>query len=500
MKKRNIYITLASALVLLFSSCSKDFLETPAPNISDESYFSSDDAAISALIGVYDPLARYESTQIHEWMLGDVVSDDAEKGGEGPNDQAYCQELKEFRANSENQLLQARWTDGYIGINRANKLIDGIQGNENITKETQDRVIAEAKFLRAYYHFQLTKVFGKIPVVTKVLKPSEFNLPQQEIPEVYAAIEKDLKEAAEKLPKKESLKPEDIGRATKGAAQAMLVKMYIFQSKWQEAADLSDKFINGDFGSYQLEPNYADIFTSKGENGVESIFEIQYMSVVGDGEWGDDNEGTVTSIFQGTRELYDSNGDIVSGWGWGFDLPTQNLVDEYEAGDLRKDATILDDHTIVFAGTADEEEICTQHINSIGYSDKVYHSLKYYIPSSERNDMSDSPANWRVIRYADLLLWNAEAKAHIGGDWKTPLNQVRIRAGLANTVNPDGISAVAHERRVELAMEGHRYWDLVRTGKAVDKLGANGYTDNKKFLPLPQKEIALNPNLVQNPY
>ncbi len=498
MKKINIYITLASALILLFSSCSKDFLNTPAPNISDESFFSSDDAAISALIGVYDPLSRYESTEIHEWMLGDVVSDDAEKGGEGPNDQAYCQDLKEFRANSENQLVQARWTDSYIGINRANKLIAGIEGNDKISKDVQERVIGEAKFLRAYFHFQLTKVFGKIPVVTKVLQPSEFTLPQNEISEVYAQIESDLSDAMKVLPKKTDLSAEDMGRATKGAAQAMLVKMYVFQGKWQEAADLSDDFI-ANLG-YSLTPNYADIFTSAGENGSGSIFEIQRVSIPGDGEWGDDNEGTVTSIFQGTRELYDANGDIVSGWGWGFDLPTQNLVDEYEAGDLRKDATILDDHTKVFVGTDDEEEICTQHINSIGYSQKVYHSLKYYIPASERNDMSDSPANWRVIRYADLLLWNAEAKAHIGGDWQTPLNLVRTRAGLANTVNPDGISAVAHERRVELAMEGHRYWDLVRTDKAVEKLGPNGYTDNKKYLPIPQKELALNPNLVQNPY
>ncbi len=498
MKKINIYISLASALIVLFSSCSKDFLNTPAPNISDESYFTSDDAAIAGLIGVYDPLSRYESTEIHEWMLGDVVSDDSEKGGEGPNDQAYCQELKEFRANSENQLVQARWTDSYVGINRANKLIDGILGNDKISADVQARVIGEAKFLRAYYHFQLTKVFGKIPVVIKVLKPSEFTLPQNDISEVYAQIEKDLSDAMLVLPKKTDLSTDEIGRATKGAAQAMLVKMYIFQSKWQDAADLSDNFI-ANLG-YTLAPEYTEVFTSAGENGPGSIFEIQRISIPGDGEWGNDNEGQVTSIFQGTREIYDENGDIASSWGWGFNLPTQNLVNEYEAGDLRKDATILDDHTIVFAGTDDEEEICTQHINSIGYSDKVYHSLKYYIPASERNDMSDSPANWRVIRYADLLLWNAEAKANLGGDWETPLNEVRTRAGLANTINPDGIKAVAHERRVELAMEGHRYWDLVRTGKAVDKLGDNGYTDNKKFLPIPQQEIALNPNLVQNPY
>jgi len=123
--------------------------------------------------------------------------------------------------------------------------------------------------------------------------------------------------------------------------------------------------------------------------------------------------------------------------------------------------------------------------------------LKYYLPASRRNDMSDSPNNWRAIRYAEVLLWNAEAKAHIGGDWQTPLNEVRARVGLAPTTETDALKAVYHERRVELAMEGHRYWDLVRTGRG-DKMP--GYTENKRYMPIPQSELSLNPNLVQNPY
>ena len=491
MKKTRIYITLASALILLFSSCSKDFLNTPAPNISDESYFSSDEAALSALAGVYDPITRYDYFQIGEWMIGDVVSDDAEKGGEGPGDFAEGQDLKEFRANSENSILAARWSQPYVGINRANKLIDGVKDNDKISKDLAERVVGEAKFLRAWYHFTLSKVFGKIPVINKVLMPSEFTLPQSSIEEVYAQIEKDLTEAIEVLPKKSELTAEEMGRATKGAAQAMLVKMYIFQEKWQEAADLSDKIIAS--GEYQLEPNYADIFTEKGENGVESVFEIQYLSIAGDDSWGDSNEGNVTAIFQGSRLLYDDKGDIVNGWGWGFNCPTQDLYDEFESGDPRLKATIIADGDKVFEGTPDEETICTTFTGNI----TGYHSLKYYLPASRRNDMSDSPNNWRAIRYAEVLLWNAEAKAHIGGDWQTPLNEVRARVGLAPTTETDALEAVYHERRVELAMEGHRYWDLVRTGRG-DKMP--GYTENKRYMPIPQSELSLNPNLVQNPY
>jgi len=503
MKKKNIYISLASALVVLFSSCSKDFLNTPSPNLAGDTYFSSDEAAITALVGVYNPLARYESTQIGEWMIGDVVSDDAEKGGEGPGDVPDGQDLKDFRANPENSILSNRWTEPYVGINRANKIIEGVEGNELISEDVRNQIVGEAKFLRAMYHFNLAKVFGPIPVVTKILNPDEFTKPRDPLSVVYAQIEKDLVDAISLLPEEQT-----VGRANKWVAKAFLTKIYVFEASdgynkeigvdaneyWKKAADMSNDIIIN--GPYWLD-DYTTIFTSEGENYAGSIFEIQYQFIPGDDSWGDENAGTVTSIFQGSRQLYDDEGEIVDGWGWGFDLPTQNLVDEYETGDLRKDATIIDDHTIVFAGTDDEEEICTQHINGIGYSQKVYHSLKYYIPASERNDMSDSPNNWRLIRFADVLLWNAEANVHIGGDWQTPLNNVRDRAGLMPTTETDGLKAVYHERRVELAMEGHRYWDLIRTGRGNLM---KGYSDNKKYMPIPQSQIALNPNLKQNPY
>ena len=473
-----------SALLLLsiitLQSCSESFLETPAPNISDAVYFSSDEAVVTALAGAYDPLGWYDHMQINEWAIGDVVSDDAEKGGENDADQADIHELSVFSANAENGLIREKWQAPYIGINRVNKLIEGITENEKISEDVRVRVLAEAKFLRGLYHFQLAKIFGGIPVVTKILSPSEFTLPRNTEEETWAQIEMDLKDAVEGLPRKSQLIPEELGRATWGAASSLLVKSYIFQEKWSEAETLASAIVNS--GEYDLEANYNDVFKLSHDNGVESIFDIQYVDVE-TGEWGDSQEGQVTSIFQGSRE----NG------GWGFNCPTQDLYDEYESGDVRLAGTIISDGDVLWAGSADEETFYTIYPqNPTGY-----HNRKYQLPASEKGAMSEDPLNWKLIRFADVLLWQAEAAAHNGTDWQTPLNRVRSRAGLGNTTETDALKSVYHERRVELAMEGHRYWDLVRTGRG-DLM--NGYSENKRCFLIPQIEVNLNPNLVQNPY
>ncbi len=467
-------------VVALFLHSCKDYLDTPAPNLSDVVYFSSDGAALNALAGAYDPIGWYEHMQVNEWAIGDVVSDDAEKGGENDADQADIHALLTFNANAENGVIRVKWQAPYIGINRANKLIDGITDNDLISENTQKRVVAEAHFLRALYHFQLVKVFAGVPVVTKLLSPSEFTLPRNTEAEVWAQIEKDLLAASTGLPNKSDMALNELGRATKGAADALLVKAYIFQEKWTDAESLANTIVGS--GEYDLEPNYEDVFSLNNDNGIESVFDIQYADF-NTGEWGDDQEGTVTSIFQGSRE----NG------GWGFNCPTQNLYDEFELGDTRLTATIISDGDILWSGTPDEEQIWTDYPeNPTGY-----HNRKYQLPASEKGQMSEDPLNWRFIRFADVLLWQAEAAAHNGTDWQTPLNRVRNRAGLSNTTASNALDAVYHERRVELAMEGHRYWDLVRTGRGNLM---NGYTQNKRYFLIPQIEINLNSNLEQNPY
>jgi hypothetical protein len=478
--KTKYYNILLLLIVISLGSCSDDFLDTPAPSLSDQVYFSNDGAALNALAGVYDPLGWYDHMQINEWAIGDIVSDDAEKGGENDADQIDIHTISTFRANAENGLIREKWQAPYLGINRANKLIEGITDNTNISEDVNKRVTAEVLFLRGLYHFQLAKIFGGVPVVTKILPPSEYTLPRNTEEETWAQIETDLTAAAANLPRKSALSTTEIGRATWGAASALLLKAYIFQGKWTEAEALANTIVSS--GEYNLEPNYEDVFKLTHDNGIESIFDIQYADF-NTGEWGDGQEGTVTPIFQGSRK----NG------GWGFNTPTQDLFDEFEVGDVRLKATIISDGDILWEGTADEEQITTIYPeNPTGY-----HNRKYQLPASEKGQMSEDPLNWRFIRFADVLLWQAEAAAHNGSDWQTPINRVRNRAGLTNTTQTDAIAAVYHERRVELAMEGHRYWDLVRTGRGSLM---NGFTDNKRYFLIPQIEINLNPNLVQNPY
>ena len=478
---KNIFKTLLVIMLMIsVVSCADDYLETPAPSLSDAVYFSNDGAALNALAGAYDPLGWYDHMQINEWAIGDVVSDDAEKGGENDADQADIHALATFAANAENGVIREKWQAPYIGIYRANKLIEGLTDNDKISGAVKKRVIAEALFLRALYHFQLVKVFGGVPVVTKVLSPSEFTLPRNTEAEVWGQIEADLKAAAADLPKKSDLDPSELGRATWGAASALLVKAYIFQEKWSDAEPLAINIVNS--GEYNLEPDYGDVFRLSHDNGIESIFDIQYADF-NTGNWGDDQEGTVTCIFQGSRE----NG------GWGFDCPTQDLYDEYEPNDPRRELTIISDGDVLWEGTDDEEEIWTDYPeNPTGY-----HNRKYQLPNSEKGQMSEDPLNWRFIRFADVLLWQAEAAVHNGSDWQTPLNKIRSRVGLGATPVADPLEAVYHERRVELAMEGHRYWDLVRTGRGNLM---NGYSDNKRYFLIPQIEVNLNPNLEQNPY
>jgi len=477
---KNFLYTLLLITLSISISCDKDFLDTPSPNISDAVFFSNDDAAISALAGTYDPLGWYEHMQVNEWAIGDVVSDDAKKGGENDADQADIQAIATFTANAENNLIRTRWQAPYIGIYRANKLIEGITDNDNISNNVRVRVIAEAKFLRALYHFQLVQVFGGVPVVTKVLSPSEYTLPRNTEDETWQQIENDLIAAANSLPKKSELNTTELGRATQGAAMSLLCKSYIFQEKWIKAETTANNIVNS--AEYQLEANYEDVFKLTHDNGVESVFDIQYANF-NTGEWGDSQEGTATCIFQGSRK----NG------GWGFDCPTQNLFDEFESGDPRRSLTIISDGDVLWAGTGDEETIITNYAeNPTGY-----HSRKYQLPASERGQMSEDPLNWRLIRYADVLLWQAEAAAHNGSDWQTPLNKIRNRVGLGSSPFSDPIEAVYHERRVELAMEGHRYWDLVRTDRGNLM---NGYSTSKRYFLIPQIEINLNPNLTQNPY
>jgi starch-binding outer membrane protein, SusD/RagB family len=477
-----------AAMGFILAGCSDLLNKEPLGVESSTTFLKTESQAILAVNAVYDATAWRFSQEVFEWFLGDIVSDDAEKGGESAADWAELQQLKDFRANAANSISFARWSELYQGIYRANVVIERVPAIEMDAK-LRARLVGEAKFLRAFFYFQLVKTFGGVPLVTKPLSPSEYCQARAPIQAVWAQIETDLKEAAEALPEKSVYPGSDLGRATKGAANSLLAKAYIFQSKWAEALAASATVIQS--GQYDLEPNYANIFKISHENGIESIFEIQHIQVA-TSEYGDLNEGQETSIYQGSRnQTYFT--------GWGFNLPTQDLVDEFESNDPRLKATVIFNGDILYEGTPAQQK-ADNGASTTGYAARKY--LYEYQPIVP--EVSNSPANWRSIRFADVLLFHAEAANELGNATAAleSLNRVRKRVSMpvVTTTNKDELrNAIYHERRVELALEGHRFFDLVRQGRAAAEL--KGFIAGKhEYFPIPQLELDVCDKIVQNPY
>jgi hypothetical protein len=265
-----------------------------------------------------------------------------------------------------------------------------------------------------------------------------------------------------------------------------LTKLFIYEEKWAEADSLATVIIASN--EYHLQPFYGDLFIVETDNGMESVFDIQ-RKVFPNAPY-DQGEASYTEIYWITR--WDN-------YGWGFDQPTQDFYDEFETGDIRRKWTIISDGDTLWKGTPDEEIIYTRR-DPVHNPDAItgYNKRKGILPASKRGELADqSPLNERVIRYAEVFLWQAEARAHTGGDWQSPLDSVRNRVNMGQTPITDPLAAVYHERRVELGLECDRYWDLVRTGRGNLM---DGYTDNKRYLPIPRIERDRNPNLEQNPY
>ena len=319
---------------------------------------------------------------------------------------------------------------------------------------------------------------------------SEYNIPRSTADEVWDAIEQDLTDAASVLPP--SYGQADIGRATKGAALALHAKVAMYRKKWQDVFDLTNQVMQL---GYSLFPNYEQLFRIQNENNSESIFEIQCQYIPGN----NDASNSQYSQVQADR-------DVSPSVGWGFNVPTQDLVNAYEPGDLRKDATIL------FAGeTTPEGDV----VPLPGVGSPSMYNQKSYVPfttAAKNNQGADQ--NVRVLRYADVLLMNAEAANELGNTTQALSSLEMVRARARNmqsdpTVLPQITTtdqaalreAIWHERRVELAMEFDRFYDLVRQGRAATVLAPKGFKAGKnEVMPIPQNEIDLSAGvLTQNP-
>ncbi len=529
--KNRLTIAGAALLTLVSATSCNDWLKEESPASTKlPDFFTTGETCVQVINGCYAPLAwEYNSTYFSEWFIGDVVSDDALKGGQNVKDMGTAYDMENFKTTASNTLLLDYYRAKYLGIIRCNlalQEIPGYEADETLSQERKDCLLGEAYFLRGFYYFQLVKVFGGVPLVDFVVDSSDkWQQPRATAEEVYAKIIDDLTKAESLLWEKSEYAEEDLGRATKGAAQAMLCKVYLYNHDYENSYFWGKKFIEDQYksGKYGLFADYADNFNLAGENGIESIFEIQYTAEPTSdyGEGFGFTRGTFSTIL--TRPRAASMG---ANSGWGFDHPTHNLYAEYETGDARRDMTI---------GQVDPSDLENVEVTYLG---SPYFNLKTSMHEGGTFPALDhatrGPLNYRLMRASDALLLYAEAALESGKDVsgaKWALEEVRSRARAISTpgalpVFPgyrgytDDIAslrdAIRHERRVELAMEGHRWFDLVRWGIAYDVMdrdkGSYGSTESAEaraemasfikgkheLFPIPAEELSLNP-MAQNP-
>lgn len=493
------------AIPLLLFACKKDFLQMePVVGSTEANFYQTAGDAESAIIACYNPLQQ-EVTNIQgtgqlaahfRWYFGDIVSDDSHKGGSGDGDEPELFQFENFQGTSASKIPLGEWQAAYRAIAYCNIALEKIPGIE-MDEDIKVRYLAEASFIRAYSYQTLVTMFGGVPLILESLAPSEYQQARATASEVWSQIESDYLDAMANLPQRSEIGISDLGRATHGAAAGMLTKAYLYQGKFGEAQSTAELVINS--GEYFLDPNYQGIFTQSGENGPGSVFEIQYMNASG-GNWGNQLEGTFSNIFQRARGSFN---------GYGFNIPTQELVDEYEASDPRMSATI-------FSVGDQMGDRGTFTLEATGFPHE-YYARKHFINQSEEAPFGDAapngPTNDRVLRFADVLLMHAEAAYQNGAEGlaQASLNEVRARARDGNEdILPDVtasgsnlLDAIYHERRVELALEGHRFFDIVRQGRAEDLLAAQGLNYNQGvhgLFPIPQIEITLSGGLItQNP-
>lgn len=470
---RKLIVTIGLSISL--SACQESFIElTPLSQASTATFYRTQSDLLNALNGAYGAL-QFNGQYGQYYIVSEIPSDDTSPVLSGSvTDQ---DEFDKFYLRTTNPFLAARWTDGYRGIYRTNAVIDrsaGIQMDESL----KTRMVGEAKFLRALMYFNLVRVFGDVPLVIKeITDPQEgYQYGRNPVAEVYTQIEKDLTEAETALPV--TYTGTNVGRATRGAAKALLGKVLLTQRKYAPAASKLKEVI--DAGTYDLLANYADVFRASGKNHRESIFDVQYKK-------GNLGEG---SPFANAYSPENSGNAVIQFGGDGNNQPTPDLINSYESGDLRKDFSLA-----------------TSYVNASGTRIQYNFIRKYNDAPIVKYDSED---NWPVLRYADVLLMYAEclneqAQTSVALPF---LNRVRKRAGLADkniSAQTDLRLAIENERRWELAFEGHRWFDLVRTGRALPILQAKSQaigirgavSQNNLVFAVPQSQVDINREKIQ---
>jgi hypothetical protein len=499
MKAKKYSMYLIAILFFTTAGCKKILNEPIEGQYSTTNFFTNDANAILAVNAAYTSATFTDASSNAIWVLGDVASDDAIKGGNA-GDQADFQLVSDFNILPSNSAVEAVWTRYYQGVFTCNVVLDGLgTGSSGISANVKTQVMGQAEFLRAYYYFTLTTAYGSIPLHLHVETPKQAEKPISPQATIYAQIEADCTAAAAALPL--AWTGADLGRATKGAALSLLAKTYLFEQKWALAASTAQQV--DALGIYSLLPIYSQNFMAATKNNAEGIFSVQHQTGL------TPYQGNNLNVWFAPRPL----------GGYGFFYPTQSLVSNYEVSP----GGVVDprlNYSIAMAGQPYFDSAFDPSWTTTGYLCK-----KHCQPLSEipENIKGDGNLNYQAIRFADVLLIEAEALNESGNSAGAlvPLNRVRERArnsymydstlpgypnvpaGLLPDITTTDQSQlrddIRRERRSELALEFHRFFDIIRYGAtyANSVLGYkplfNYSTD--QFFPIPESERETNPNL-----
>ncbi|MBL4745009.1 MAG: RagB/SusD family nutrient uptake outer membrane protein [Flavobacteriaceae bacterium] len=479
-------------IVLVIVSSCNDFLDTELEGTyTPDTFYKTEEHALKAINATYQ-IASFNSSKNNSWVFGDVASDDTVKGG-GGGDQSDIGYINDFNVNPDNGAIETFWKHYYEGISRANKVIYYV-AKIDMDPELRNRIIGEAKFLRAYYYYHLTNVFGSVPLkITPAFTAEELNVPLATVTDIYAQIELDLSEAKEVLPV--SYKTPEKGRVTNAAALGLLSKVYLFQEKWQLALEATEE-IEGQ--GYKLMDLYTQNFDVFNKNNKEAIFEIQHLT------------GQVPFSGSYLSQYFSP----VKVNGYFFNAPTESFVNEFEV----VSEGVVDprlDYSVGREGTlwVDGKEFSPTWSPATGYLSKKH------AQSSEDNSIGDGDLNYTFMRYAEVLLIKAEALNELsrGNEAVAFINALRKRAreSYLYDVNltgfgtvPNGLlpditytsqsqmkKVIRHERRVELGLEFHRFYDVMRYGAtyAEEVLSDTQFIfENNRYFPIPQSERDTN--------
>jgi hypothetical protein len=480
-------ILFLSIIILVLGGCKKFLDLAPISSANVGNFYKTQNDFENALIGAYSTLKKTGVYKDNIQLVGDLRSDNTEMGTTA-SDRFYYFQLSEFSDEVTNPIVESIWNDHYNGINDVNKILDNIN-NLDASSPARVRIEGESKFLRGLFYFNLVRVFGDVPLITNSLTSIEdsYSKGRETTTEVYKQITADLNDAKAALPDVAS----QSGRATKEAAAALLGKVYLTLHDYNNSKSQLEEVVNSK--QYQLLNNYGDLWKVANKNSRESVFAVQFKRGAGTSTGSNFSERYTPYLYP-YLPYYSTAG--------GYNIPTEDIINAYETGDLRKGASLKE-----------------YYVNPQGDTIKGlagrYCSKFLDMPTQSQG----SDDNWPVIRYADVLLMYAEVLNEISFVSNGPafdyLNMIRKRAGLPDKTagNPDpNLSidsqnafrlAIEQERRVELAFEGHRWFDLLRTGRAITvlqpKVSVN-IQDYMLLLPIPQTQIDINPSKIkQNP-